>query len=179
MSADILTRKYEKAFQLYDADGSGYVDESDVKRMQDQLVAAFGAAGTPKEPAVREGIDEFWSALTSAMDRNLDDRLSREEWVSGLGQLSQDAASFDAVFAPVVDAVFTLMDTDDSGVVTDDEFRRFQAGLGNADQADAALAKIDRDGDGVISREEFLADIRAFMTSDDPDDTNNWFLGRL
>ncbi|MCP3800848.1 EF-hand domain-containing protein [Allokutzneria sp. A3M-2-11 16] len=180
MSADILTRKYEKAFLLYDHDGDGIVDQADLRQIQDQFLLAFGAADSEKGAVVRERWDDFWAALTSAIDSDLDDRLTREEFVGGMRQLSVgEAADFDAVFRPLVEAIFTLMDSDSSGVVTDEEFRQFQAGIGNADQADAALAKIDRDGDGVLTLDEMTADIREYLTSDDPENSNNWFLGEV
>ena len=179
MVADVLTRKYDKIFKLYDSNRNGYIEKADVNRMKSQYLMAFDVSPTSeKGRAAGERWDAFWAALTSSLDRDQDRQVSREEFLAGFGALALgDPEAFDAVLRPLIETAFTLMDTDGSGSVSVIEFRRFQHAVGNGDQADAAIAQIDKDGDGLISLEELVQNAREFLTSADPGTTGNWLLG--
>ncbi|WP_168200813.1 EF-hand domain-containing protein [Allokutzneria sp. NRRL B-24872] len=181
MVADILARKYKKIFGLYDNNRNGFVEKADVQRMKRQYLSAFEVdPASAKGVAVSECWDSFWRALTSSLDHDEDGQVSREEFLSGFEALALgDPATFDKVLRPLVQTAFTLMDTDGSDAVSAKEFRRFQASVGNGDQADAVLAKIDQDGDGLISMDELVADAREFLTSSDPTNSTNWLLGPI
>ncbi|MCP3800847.1 EF-hand domain-containing protein [Allokutzneria sp. A3M-2-11 16] len=179
MVADSLTRKYDKIFKLYDSNRNGYIEKADVNRMKSQYLMAFDVPPTSEKGlAAAERWDAFWAALTSSLDHDQDRQVSREEFLSGFGALALgDPGAFDAVLRPLIETAFTLMDTDGSGSVSVKEFRRFQHAVGNGDQADAVIARIDQDGDGVISLDELVQDAREFLTSTEPDSSGNWLLG--
>ncbi|SDN50316.1 EF-hand domain-containing protein [Allokutzneria albata] len=179
MVADILVRKYTKIFKLYDSNRNGYIEKADVNRMKSQYLMAFDESPTSeKGRAVSERWDAFWAALTSSLDHDQDGQVSRDEFLNGFGALALgDSDTFDAVLRPLIETAFTLMDTDGSGSVSVAEFRRFQRAVGNGDQADAAIAQLDKDGDGMISLEELVQNAREFLTSPDLDSTGNWLLG--
>jgi len=51
MTSEILVRRYDKIFSLYDSDKNGYVEEADVKRLQGQMLAIFGESPTSERGA--------------------------------------------------------------------------------------------------------------------------------
>jgi Ca2+-binding EF-hand superfamily protein len=61
-------------------------------------------------------------------------------------------------------ATFDLVDGDDDGLISSEEFLRLMEVLGESitpEAADVAIAKMDLDGDGLISLEEFSAYLSA------------------
>ena len=54
--------------------------------------------------------------------------------------------------------MFSLMDTDDSGTISLDEFKAILLMMaGNEDEAEGMMKDLDTDGNGTVTKEEFLA----------------------
>lgn len=178
MTSEILVRRYDKIFSLYDSDGNGYVEDADIRRMQGQVLAAFGEATTSGPGAeVARLWDDLWRALLTSMDRVADGRISREEWQEGFAQLAGDEASYNGVLTPLATAVFRLMDTDGDGKVGLAEWRSFQEGLGNEGAADASFQLMDTNRNGYLTVEELVDAVREYLTDPAPDTRGAWLLG--
>jgi Ca2+-binding EF-hand superfamily protein len=60
MTSEILVRRYDKAFSLYDSDKNGYVEAADLKRFR---IASLGVTG--KGP---QAVEDDKSKTTEAVD---------------------------------------------------------------------------------------------------------------
>jgi len=69
MTSEILIRRYDKAFDLYDSNGNGYVEEADLKRLQGQFLAIFGESPTSARAAELAALwGDYWQGLLTMMD---------------------------------------------------------------------------------------------------------------
>ena len=69
MTSDILVRRYDKAFSLWDSNGNGYIEEADFKRLLGQFLAMFGESPTSARGAeVARLWDDHWQALLATVD---------------------------------------------------------------------------------------------------------------
>jgi hypothetical protein len=124
---EILVRRYEMLFSLYDSNRNGYVEEADLKRLQGQFLAAFGESPTSERGAdVVKLWDGFWQAVLANTDYVADGRISLEEWRKGIARLAGDEARRNRVLTPLATSFFRLMDTDGDGKVGPAEWRSFQ-----------------------------------------------------
>jgi len=71
-------KKLEWAFLMYDIDRNGYIDKKEMKKIMDAIYDLLGEDKSgPNSPAIK--VDQIFSK----MDINGDQKLSREEFVSG------------------------------------------------------------------------------------------------
>jgi Ca2+-binding EF-hand superfamily protein len=180
MTSEILVRRYDKVFSLYDSNGNGYVETADFKRLQGQFLAAFGESPTSERGAyVARLWDDFWQALLTTMDRVADGRISHQEWQEGMARLAGDEASYNSVFTPLATAVFRLMDTDGDDKVGPAEWRSFQESIGNGGAADASFQLMDTNHNGYLTVEELADVVHEYLTDPTPDVRGAWLLGDL
>lgn len=178
MTTEILVRRYDKAFSLYNSDRNGYVEEADVKRLQGQFLAAFGESPTSERGAnIAKLWDDFWQALLATMDRVADGRISLQEWREGMARLVGDEASYNSVFTPLAIAFFRLMDTDGDGKVGPAEWRSFQEGIGNRGAAESSFQHMDTNHNGYLTVEELVDAVHEYLTSPGRDARGGWLLG--
>jgi Ca2+-binding EF-hand superfamily protein len=180
MTSQILIRRYDKAFDLYDSNGNGYVEEADLKRLQGQFLAMFGQSPTSARAAELAALwDDYWQALLTMMDHVVDGQISRQEWRDGHARLADDDASYHRLLTPAMTAVFSLMDTDGDGKVGPAEWRNFQESIGNGGAAEVAFQHMDTNHNGYLTVEELLDAFHEHLTNPDPDARGGWFHGEV
>lgn len=180
MTSEILIRRYDKAFDLYDSNGNGYLEEADLTRLQGQFLATFGEPPTSARAVELAALwGDYWQALLTMMDHVVDGRISRQEWRDGHARLAGDEASYNRLLTPAVTAVFRLMDTDGDGKVGPAEWRSFQESIGNGASAEVAFQHMDINHNGYLTVEELLDAFREYVTSPDPDARGGWFHGEI
>ncbi|MDR6594501.1 NB-ARC domain-containing protein [Saccharothrix longispora] len=107
------------------------------------------------------------------------DAISREQFVSSTGSLSDDPEAARASVDALAEASLAIADTDVDGRVSPDEYAVFLRGhfpgLTEAEAAEA-FAHLDADGDGHLTAEEFIRACVEFWSSTDPDasGTGGW-----
>ncbi|MFJ1564125.1 EF-hand domain-containing protein [Streptomyces erythrochromogenes] len=176
----LLHHKIDVCFGHLDADGSGQVDREDLLTLGSRLLAKFDEPATsPKGTALMDGMTRFWDALAEAADVDADGRLTAEEYRAGMtGAFVASAGGFDASLRPLVQAVCTLLDTDEDGEVDEREFQAWQQVFGTAPEHRAAAFKhLDTDGSGKLSVDELLAAMRQYYISPDAAARGNWLYG--
>ena len=166
---DIETKAQRVALQEFegmDANGDGSVDADDFLRAPRRLLAALGMAEeSPKGRALLDANQTQWSFLLSLGDGDGDEALSAREYV--------DARTSPAFRAPgrpgkgdVCRTLFDVLDADDSGTLTQDEFLRAARYLHMSEsEAGAYFAELDTNGDGRVDLQEFLKAVKRFYTS--------------
>ncbi|RPF38321.1 EF-hand domain-containing protein [Streptomyces sp. TLI_185] len=98
----------------------------------------------------------------ASMDADGDGKMTFDEYTAWVG-----AEAFDTVCAPVLAALFDLADTNHDGALDLREFTALRTALNNpATNAETAFTALDTDGDGRISRDDYIASIRAHVTGE-------------
>ncbi|WP_234322550.1 EF-hand domain-containing protein [Streptomyces sp. NRRL S-350] len=148
-----------RIYAMLDTDGDGVASRHDYfVRIERTRQATGRDDDDPLVTAARTTGERAWAA----MDANGDGVMTYPEYEAWV-----DADKFDTVCQYALGALFDLADADQDGTLDRTEFTTLRRALGNrADNADAAFAALDGDGDGRVSRQEYLASIRAYVTGD-------------
>lgn len=181
MMSELLERKWALSFAHVDVDRNGYADEADALALGDQVIAEYGyTEGSPDAERVRSSFRGLWQSIADGMDTDGDGRVTSEEFVAGMRRVLADERGYDKFFQAAVDPVLDLADRDRDGVVSLEEWRKFQAAYGTQPaDADVIFELLDADGRGTLSRTELAEALRQFYTSSNPTDPGNHVYGRL
>ena len=178
MTSEILVRRYDKVFSLWDSNGNGYIEEADFKRMLRPVSRDVRGSPTSERGAdVARLWDDHWQALLATVDHVADGRISRQEWREGMARLAGDEASRNRVLTAVATVVFRLMDTDGDDKVGPAEWRSFQESIGNGDAAEASFRHMDTNHNGYLTVEELVDAAHEYFTSPDPGARGGWLFG--
>lgn len=180
MLTDPQKHRFDRLFDLLDADRNGVIDLADYHRLGDvsgdDLTPQPGsAAGEP----IRASFTRFWDQVVRPLDSDGQGTITREQFVTALGQMAAQPEGFDTALGPAVDAVFDLMDLDGDGQVREDEYIQTLTVFGlTPAAAQQTFAHLDN-GDGLLGRAEFRSLARDFYLSDSPDSIGNLLFGPL
>ncbi|AZM90387.1 MULTISPECIES: EF-hand domain-containing protein [Streptomyces] len=152
-------RKIAARFATFDQDGSGYIDREDFSTAAKAVLAEFGtAARSEKGQAVFNGAEAFWQGMAGIADVNGNQRVSREEFVTGAAKrLRDNPERFAEIARPFLHAVIAVADEDGPGASPAATARVLRV-LGTEPALAVQVASaLDTDGDGRISEDEILA----------------------
>jgi Ca2+-binding EF-hand superfamily protein len=146
-------------FAMLDADGDGIISKDEYFARAERVTLATGRThDDPLVVAARRAGERAWTS----MDANGDGGVTFDEYAAWAG-----AEAFDTVCKPVLGALFDLVDTDKDGALDLPEFTMLRTALGNpVSNIKSAFAALDTNGDGHISRDDYLASVRAHITGD-------------
>ncbi|MFI9586918.1 EF-hand domain-containing protein [Streptomyces sp. NPDC052236] len=146
-------------FTMLDADGDGVLSKDEYFARAERVTLATGR--TEDDPLVitaRKAGERAWAS----MDANGDGGVTFDEYAAWAG-----AEAFDSVCRPVLGALFDLVDTDKDGALDLPEFTALRTALGNpVSNIETAFEALDTDGDGHVSRDDYIASIRAHVTGE-------------
>ena len=156
MLTDLQRRKMSRLFKVYDADGNGFIEESDLLRIAHNFAEQRGLApGTEGYNQLRSKFLFVWEYLQKFGDPNRDYAVSLSEFLSYAQEVLEE--NYASVIGSTGSFLFELIDAD--GLVKD------------------IFAKLDLNADSTISTEEFAKLGYDFHYSDDPLNPANWFFG--
>ncbi|MFE2247040.1 EF-hand domain-containing protein [Streptomyces lavendulae] len=154
---DVVTSRYDRTFDLLDANTNGVLEEKDFTTLAERIVQATGVASSAKEEALLREWRRCWTILREHADTDSDGVISRDEFRRAMAGAYGDRAGLRERLTPGLAAEFAAMDGDDDGIATVEQFEAFLVAFGlEPAQARAARALLDTDGDGRITREEYL-----------------------
>ncbi|MEV0445925.1 EF-hand domain-containing protein [Streptomyces spectabilis] len=157
---DTTTAKAQ-IFAMLDTDGDGSISRDEYLARPARVAAAM--ARPARDPLV-VAAHAAHERVYAAMDADGDGRVTLEEYAAWAG-----GPAFDEVCRPALGSLFDLADADATGQLDRASFARLREVLGNPPSgADAAFDALDTDGDGRVSRDEYLASIRAYVISSGP-----------
>ena len=155
--------RMEKRFELWDREGKGYVERSDVEAGAVRFAQALGEQGSAKEQALIDAYMRMWDSLSRAAGT---DRVGKDVFLrlSETAVIGEGDGGFDRVLRPVVEALADLLDADGDGRVGEREFLRWAGVMGvRGPDSARAFEHLDGDGDGTLSREEFTVAVRDYL----------------
>merc|ERR1712216_426854 len=140
MLTDEQKAELKEAFELFDTDGSGAVDTS-------ELHTAMKALGfNPKKSEIDKMVRE--------MDKDGDATIDLEEFMIMLAEKMNQKDGKEEMLKG-----FAMFDDDKTGKISFNNFKRVATELGETltdDQLKEILAEADEDKDGEISKDEFM-----------------------
>jgi len=164
-------RKIAARFATFDQDGNDYIDRQDFSAAAKAVLAEFGiTARCDKGQAIFIGAEAFWQGMAGIADVDGDQRVTREEFVTGaVKRLRDNPQRFAEIARPFLHAVIAVADEDGGGVTPQSAARVLRV-LG----ADPAVAErvgpaLDADGDGRITEDEILTAFAGYYTTAEPD----------
>ncbi|MEU1305451.1 MULTISPECIES: EF-hand domain-containing protein [Streptomyces] len=160
-------RRIAARFATFDQDGNGWIDREDFSVAAKALLAEFGtAARSDKGQALYAGAEAFWQGMAGIADRDGDQRITREEFVTGaVKRLRDNPERFAEIARPFLHAALAVADTDGDGSATVDDTARVLRILGvREDVAGPVAAALDADGDGRVGEPEIVPAFARYFT---------------
>ena len=168
---DIQLARYDRVFDGY-AKGGPHLTRECFTNHTRALAGLRGQA--PDSPAVAALEDELgstWDQLAAIADTDHDGRISRDEWRAAAQGITASleealAAGVPWPFEEWVDLLYRVIDADDDGRITQQEYGDWLAALDLAADTDieAAFRGFDKNEDGFLSVEEFRESYHQFWT---------------
>ena len=137
-------QEIKEAFDLFDTDGSGSIDQKELK------VAMRALGFEPKREEIKKMISDCDKDGSGVIDYN--------EFVDMMTQKMADRDPREEMLK-----AFRLFDDDDTGKITFKNLKRVAKELGENmtdEEIHEMIDEADRDGDGEISEEEFMRIMR-------------------
>jgi Ca2+-binding EF-hand superfamily protein len=181
MLSEFRKKKMTRAFETYDVNKNGVLDQDDYDRLAANLARHRGIKeGTPEYASVRATYLAAWSAVQKAANDGQRPTVTLEEWLISREALLRDPSNFVTVVQNVTDAVFKQLDANGDGQISFDEYRSLFK-LYDADPAPAeeAFSVLDADHDGFLSRADVTKIVEEYWYSEDPAAAGNWIFGKL
>lgn len=160
-------RRIAARFATFDQDGNGYIDREDFNAAAKALLAEFGVpARSDKGQALYAGAEAFWQGMAGIADRDGDQRITREEFVTGaVKRLRDNPGRFAEIARPFLHAALAVADTDADGRLgTADTARVLRVFRVPEETARQAAAALDTDGDGRIGEAEIVPAFARYFT---------------
>lgn len=110
--------KIASRFAAFDQDGNGYIDREDFSGAAAALLAEFGVtARSDKGQALYSGAEAFWQGMAGIADVDGDQRVTRQEFITGAAKRLRDSPKrFAEIARPFLHAVIAIADEDGGGV---------------------------------------------------------------
>jgi Ca2+-binding EF-hand superfamily protein len=180
MLTDLQKRKLTRFFNVWDADGDGAITRQDPEKMAQSLAGLQGLEpGSPQYEAFYSGFTLYQNDFIQAVDMDESGRVTLEEWLAYHDEMLQSEERFRGTALMAIQAMFQLMDQNEDGNISLEEYGEWMRTFGVDEQAitDKVFQKLDVNGDGMLSQEETIELTREFFYSNDPDARGNWALG--
>ncbi|MEU2333539.1 EF-hand domain-containing protein [Streptomyces sp. NPDC006654] len=160
-------RRIAARFATFDQDGNGWIAREDFNSAAKALLAEFGApARSDKGQALYAGAEAFWQGMAGMADRDGDQRITREEFVSGaVKRLHDNPDRFAEIARPFLHAALALADTAGDGTATVPDTERVLRVLGvPPETARTVAAGLDTDGDGRVAEAQIVPAFARYFT---------------
>ncbi|MHC0433665.1 EF-hand domain-containing protein [Streptomyces sp. O3] len=164
-------RRIAARFATFDQDRNGYIARDDFGTAARALLAEFGTtARSDKGQALYIGAEALWQGMAGIADVNGDQRVTRDEFITGaVKRLRDNPERFAEIARPFLRAAIAVADEDGQGPTASAAERALRA-LGVAPDAAATAAAALLDGGGRIASEDRVLSVFAeYFTTPEPD----------
>ncbi|MFE5601233.1 EF-hand domain-containing protein [Streptomyces coelicoflavus] len=159
-------RRIAARFTTFDQDGNGHIDRSDFSGAAKALLAEFGvAARSDRGQALYGGAEALWQGLAGIADRDGDQRITREEFVTAAVKRLRDKPDrFAEIARPFLHAALAVAGSGDGTVTVADTARALTVFGVPGDTARSGAAARDADGDGTVGETEIVPAFARWFT---------------
>ncbi|MER6321431.1 EF-hand domain-containing protein [Streptomyces coelicoflavus] len=159
-------RRIAARFTTFDQDGNGHIDRSDFSGAAKALLAEFGvAARSDRGQALYGGAEALWQGLAGIADRDGDQRITREEFVTAAVKRLRDKPDrFAEIARPFLHAALAVAGPGDGTVTVADTARALTVFGVPGDVARSVAAALDTDGDGTVGETEIVPAFARWFT---------------
>ncbi|MBX9252808.1 hypothetical protein H1Q63_02155 [Desmonostoc muscorum CCALA 125] len=182
MLSQLLQKKHTKNFQVYDLDGSGFVELADLERCATNLAKLRNwEPGSSEFIELKAKYSAIWTNFWQPADITGDGKVSLEEYLkvadTSTSNFSNSHILEDAHNAKA-NVIFGILDAGNNGQISLIEYKQFCVAVGLTEKdAETAFAHLDPKAYGYISRDEYLQASKEFHLSDDLNASGNWLYG--
>eukprot|EP01103_Thecamoeba_quadrilineata_P000826 TRINITY_DN10726_c0_g1_i1.p1 TRINITY_DN10726_c0_g1~~TRINITY_DN10726_c0_g1_i1.p1 ORF type:complete len:184 (+),score=51.43 TRINITY_DN10726_c0_g1_i1:3-554(+) len=174
--SELQKKKVEHLFRLEDVNGNGVLEENDfvtIARKQ-LLTAKIDEHSSEGQQYIQTYKNEF-AKLAAGADTNKDGKVTLEEFTAFLTkQIESNNLSF---YDNIVNQFLAAADLDKDGKVSLKEYVILVGAVGiNPKQAEVNFSKFDTNKNGFLEADEFKRLLRAYFTTENPEDVANHFL---
>ncbi|MFA5508132.1 MAG: hypothetical protein WC314_08785 [Vulcanimicrobiota bacterium] len=174
-------KKFKDLFDLFDNDGSGTTDETELDGLMERLQVD---TGWPEHSRVLSHVSARWKLFLRSVFSG-SPILTEQRWLEYLGrylQKDRESRSRDANFRGALEELaqlmFLLLDRDRNSLIDYQEFLIFFYALGRNDhQADECFEKLDTDQDGFLSKREIEDMTLEYFHNIQPASSGDWLFG--
>ncbi|NEO97718.1 MAG: hypothetical protein F6K58_03225 [Symploca sp. SIO2E9] len=158
LSSTIWVARMKTYFKVMDVDKNGVLSLSDFEAIAQRILELQDSSSKPEE--IRELFRSLYQNVVAggaAVDSNT--MISEQEFLGNAAKAVTILQSTPEVGRRKNEVFFDLIDTDHSGKISREEYRKYLAiysGGDDPNRANQAFDSIDVDGTGSISREEFI-----------------------
>ncbi|WP_217244888.1 EF-hand domain-containing protein [Streptomyces sp. AC602_WCS936] len=160
-------RRIAARFATFDQDGNGYIDRADFNAAAKALLAEFDAAArSEKGQSLYGGAEALWQGMAGIADRDGDQRITREEFVTAaVKRLRDNPDRFAEIARPFLHAALDVAGADGGGAVGAEDLARVLTVLGVPEEtARSVAAALDTDGDGKVGEAEIVPAFARYFT---------------
>ena len=176
MLTDLQRKKLPNLFNLHDADSDGVLRKEDYDTVAHQLAQSRGLeADSREEGELKARFSTAWDSMSGVAQNG---GITLDGWLAFWDQVLSTEGMYDEVIRPLGDFIFYVLDEDDTGSVTSNEYMTLCKVMGLEDDvAREVFSKLDQEGDGRLSRGEVSGLLEQYFCGDDPSAPGNWFFG--
>ncbi|MDT0438093.1 MULTISPECIES: EF-hand domain-containing protein [Streptomyces] len=160
-------RRIAARFATFDQDGNGTIDREDFSGAAKALLAEFGVtARSDRGQALYAGAEAFWQGMAGIADRDGDQRITREEFVTGaVKRLRDNPERFAEIARPFLHAALAVAAPDpDAHPTVTDTARVLRVFHVPEEVARTAATALDTDGDGRVAEPEVVSAFARYFT---------------
>jgi Ca2+-binding EF-hand superfamily protein len=178
MVSELRRKKLTKSFNSLDHDGSGVITKQDLEISAQSTAQCRGyQTGSPEYQSIYQNmVTTPWNDLVK-MDGDGDGKVTLDEYIAYYDEAASDP-TINQMITKGGEALFNIGDSDGDGEISLENFKKMNL-VWQTDEAQAeqTFRKLDTNGSGSINKEEFLAHVKDFFFSDDPESPGNLILG--
>lgn len=160
-SSTVWRARMKTYFKLMDVDRNGVLTLSDFEEIANRLIQLQNDSSRNEEISeMCHSLFQYFIAGGESVDSNT--RITEEDLIAKVAKTVSLIESPDKILEVARhknELFFNIIDTDNSGQISREEYRKYLAvytGVEQPDHADQAFDSIDSDKSGSISREEFV-----------------------
>ncbi|MFJ2607426.1 EF-hand domain-containing protein [Streptomyces sp. NPDC091279] len=160
-------RRIAARFATFDQDGNGSIDREDFSGAAKSLLAEFDVrARSDRGQALYAGAEAFWQGMAGIADRDGDQRISREEFVTGaVKRLRDNPDRFAEIARPFLHAALDAVATGPDGHATVSDIARVLRVFHVPEEVARSVATaLDADGDGRVGEPEIISAFARYFT---------------
>ncbi|MFF3491320.1 EF-hand domain-containing protein [Streptomyces sp. NPDC002795] len=159
-------RRIAARFAGFDQDGNGYIDREDFYVAAKALLAEFGVtARCDRGQSLFAGAEAFWQGMAGIADVDGDQRVTREEFVTGaVKRLRDNPDRFAEIARPFLRGALAVAGAEGDGIAADTALRVLGAFGVEADVARAAVEALEAGGSGRVSEDVVVRAFARYFT---------------